>query len=1098
MGERYSLLYRYSIDGMETWTDFTDIVDSSKTKVTMQLCSTECKSIKDKASLTLPSQDSELKSDFIKAMLEEYEIYVQIFDLEPLAMNWEGDAMLWDDREMLWKFSTAIFTGVVDKKSSTTIKSFPFTPSVTLSLQDLSSLKLDDNVDGYVFLEDSDTDRLTVTKVVRKLLDMAGCAYTSDSIKASEEAVLPCFVIDKDDAKTYREYIDTLLFEVGGYVLDFDQYGRAKIVRLPWDDCNRDDARTIDNPTVADGVSTKFDYLDADGVKLTWSTLAESSKDQIVYQDSISRSVEGGALKGEEVPSGGYWPEDGDIAATYQAFSADFLDTPYLIGDSRKKNEDLSIVAVRDVYATIQATDAQGDAFDGWEYPILPSLGMEKNPTIYPTKAWYLLRNGSGGAVDLQFFTLRGRVLYRNAVNEDTTPATASKPKGYTSTYIYTKAHAQRFSQFYWHYLNTTRYVTTFTEINRGYLGETVRINHKGVEYGQDAMVVSQEITWLNRKTKKITATAIAVSAYNEYESSSSSRIPGRKERGNGIQKVENAYCVTQTQDRPGEGDFTSPTPPPMSSTDKYLWQKTTITYTDPSFPPTVTITLISVYGDDGDPALVCSITCDKSHVTRNDRCSDSVDYIFTIDVQGYTETYTVCVDDVDKTSDIVDGKLTIKKAYKQATSIEAKIIMDGAVMSSIALDVIDETGGAVYLGELSATPQSTADGGLLLDGDYFIAAAAFTEDDDTYEKGVPYVRQGGLWKELESTDAGYAEKMLQCLGGALNSGIAVPSSTALYGWFENLVAQNAVFATLASNEAFIKLLNVLNLIISNANGFDLEIRSTDSNGTALEKPIFKVSYDANTVFQIDAQTGNVFLGTPDSTLTAPKTGFMYRANDKSIVTNNGKFQILDNGTILAVDGYYRGSFDCEVIKTSKVSNSSLSSTLSTLTNRQAYVLATFFSDNDLGEGFYQCTLSGLDDIAYVKFFKFAEVSKYSHVGSIIVVGWTDYYTCQGVFAFYDKHLNEVDVSSYVSGEREPENFKENAIPKNAIGSSYETRKGNGDGTWTKGVYFTAARTLTLYIGSDLLFVDLPVSSANLPSGAVYIDGDTANLKVVI
>ena len=597
---RYSLLYRYSTDGMKTWKDFTDIVDSSRTKVVRQLCSTQCKSIVDKASVFMPAQDSTLKRDFIKDILEGNEIYVQIFDLKPSPMLWDDESMIWKDKAMMWSSSLPVFTGVMDRKESTTIKSFPFTPSVSLSLKDLSSLRLDEKVDSYVYLEDRPDDRLTMTKVVRHLLSLAGYEWTADAIEEADERTLPCFVVDRDNAKTYREYIDTLLFEACGYVLDFDRYGRACIVRLPWDDRDSSSARTIDSPLVADGVSTKMDAFENDGTKLTWATLAESSPDQLVYQDSIQRSVDKdtGLLLGVDVPNGGYWPEDGDVQATYQQFSADFLDKPYLIKDSRKRNEDLSIIAVRDVYAYIQATFPNGAKFDSWEYPVLPSLGMESNPTIWPTKAWYLLRNNSGEKVNLQMFTLRGRVMYRAKVNEETVPLSSKKPKEYTSTYIYTQAHARRFSQFWWHYLNTTRYVTTYTEMDSGSLGETVRINHKGVEYGQDAMVISIETMWLNHGTKRVTSTAIGVSAYNEYPSLSTSSVPGRKENGNGTFKVEYKYAVTQTQEPPAPADVTLSDIPTMSETDKYLWRKETTYYT--SGKVGVTVNLLAVYGEQG------------------------------------------------------------------------------------------------------------------------------------------------------------------------------------------------------------------------------------------------------------------------------------------------------------------------------------------------------------------------------------------------------------------------------------------------------------------------------------------------------------------
>lgn len=58
----------------------------------------------------------------------------------------------------------------------------------------------------------------------------------------------------------------------------------------------------------------------------------------------------------------------------------------------------------------------------------------------------------------------------------------------------------------------------------------------------------------------------------------------------------------------------------------------------------------------------------------------------------------------------------------------------------------------------------------------------------------------------MDSTDKDYNTKMLECMGGVMKSGIAVPSSAALYGWFQNLVAQNAVIANLFARK--IKILD--------------------------------------------------------------------------------------------------------------------------------------------------------------------------------------------------------------------------------------------------------------------------------------------------
>ena len=68
---------------------------------------------------------------------------------------------------------------------------------------------------------------------------------------------------------------------------------------------------------------------------------------------------------------------------------------------------------------------------------------------------------------------------------------------------------------------------------------------------------------------------------------------------GNGISTITYYYKTTTTQTAPEASTITSTKMPTMSETDKYLWQKEIIEYTDGTNQPTVL--LIAVYGDTGD-----------------------------------------------------------------------------------------------------------------------------------------------------------------------------------------------------------------------------------------------------------------------------------------------------------------------------------------------------------------------------------------------------------------------------------------------------------------------------------------------------------------
>lgn len=69
---------------------------------------------------------------------------------------------------------------------------------------------------------------------------------------------------------------------------------------------------------------------------------------------------------------------------------------------------------------------------------------------------------------------------------------------------------------------------------------------------------------------------------------------------GNGIKSITYFYGVTTTQTTPSASSITSTTIPTLSSTNKYLWQKEVIDFTDSSVADKTTVLLLAVYGNTG------------------------------------------------------------------------------------------------------------------------------------------------------------------------------------------------------------------------------------------------------------------------------------------------------------------------------------------------------------------------------------------------------------------------------------------------------------------------------------------------------------------
>ena len=74
---------------------------------------------------------------------------------------------------------------------------------------------------------------------------------------------------------------------------------------------------------------------------------------------------------------------------------------------------------------------------------------------------------------------------------------------------------------------------------------------------------------------------------------------------GNGINSISYFYAVTSTQNAPSASNITSTSIPVLSPTNKYLWQKEVIDFTDSSVADKTSVILLAVYGDKGTSIII-------------------------------------------------------------------------------------------------------------------------------------------------------------------------------------------------------------------------------------------------------------------------------------------------------------------------------------------------------------------------------------------------------------------------------------------------------------------------------------------------------------
>ena len=191
-----------------------------------------------------------------------------------------------------------------------------------------------------------------------------------------------------------------------------------------------------------------------------------------------------------------------------------------------------------------------------------------------------------------------------------------------------------------------------------------------------------------------------------------------------------------------------------------------------------------------------------------------------------------------------------------------------------------------MYMGVIDSTatfPSYTSEGPLIV-GDHVLVEG---EDGNR----TPYYWTGTEWKMADSTTPSSVtfEILQNVLYDATHSPGTIDSQSIV-----NLFAQN-----FAAYSAFVYNLMARNLLVgsgSATSGFRFE--AYDYQDGENVTPVIRVRYNGRTVFQIDPATGNVFFGQPNSALTAPSSGFMYRASDQSIVSVGEKLKISSGGTI--------------------------------------------------------------------------------------------------------------------------------------------------------------------------------------------------------
>ena len=489
----FGLTYELLFEGESAWTDITALVDSRTTKIDVAGCSEDLKSVIGKCSFEMRYNTNPSKA--LHAM-----IVGKILDakqsLGTVRFRMGG---------------IASFVGKIDLGSFSQrngrIPGFP-----TITVEDNSYLL--DEVMGASFeypanddLDDEgwavfDKSNLAESIVMLRLLD---AGYTIDQIDlASSDSItekVRRVVYDADDERTYREMLDTLLYEYCA-VIHTTPEGKLSVRRLYKESPVSE--RSVEGFLVKEGITTGGGDYAYDGVKVVWSNLSRLDG-AVVYNANITMNMDDdGNREGEEIQPQHYWPEDGDIEETWQEFDATFLDREYQTKVSRLKNKDLSLISVKNAYYEVDK-DAE-------------ILLANNPPEIEPTKARVLWWNSHSTDVKkLYGFTIVGDALFRSKLNESTYPADARKiDKPYETEFIYSSEAAAKLANHLHRFRKYGDLQHKWSEIGVATpLFQVVTVSAPDTLISSLGMVISQSITFPAPNKIKRSNSAIGITAFN-------------------------------------------------------------------------------------------------------------------------------------------------------------------------------------------------------------------------------------------------------------------------------------------------------------------------------------------------------------------------------------------------------------------------------------------------------------------------------------------------------------------------------------------------------------------------------------------------------
>lgn len=849
----FGLTYELLFEGDPAWTDITALVDSRTTKIDVAGCSEDLKSVINKCSFEMRYNTNPSKA-----------VHSTIVG-KILSAKQAGKTV------QFRMGGIATFVGKVDLGSFSQ-KNGRIPGFLTVTVEDNSYL-LDKVMDtSFEYPDNSDLDdegwavfdkaNLAQSIVMLRFLD---AGYTIDQIDlTSSDSItekVRRVVYDADDERTYREVLDTLLFEHCAVIYTTPE-GKLSVRRLYRETPTSE--RSVEEFLVNDGIETGSGDYAYDGVKVVWSNLSRLNG-AVVYNANITMKLDDeGNREGEEIQPHHYWPEDGDIEKTWQEFNATFLDREYQTKVSRVKNKDLSLISVKNAYYEVDK-DAE-------------ILLANNPPEIEPTKARVLWWNSHSTDVKkLYGFTIVGDALFRSKLNEATYPTDAKKlDDAYETEFIYTSEAAAKLANHLHRFRKYGDLQHKWSEIGvETPMFQVVTVSAPDTLISSLGMVISQSISFPAPNKIKRSNSAIGITAFNSEPVKTRSIQLGGAPVNTGPAGSSGTRSVVQfilgTADGPyadagnvvgtdtaivgtslallgvdgAQWAYEAPTP----DAGEYVWRREGY-YTPPEVWPKVwnitRMTGASSFGLTLHPSALTIPVSSRGVPYGGDITISAV-------FQNIPSTYEITweivgasfVDEGTNVSKVVD----VTTLTGDAVLVTASVLFGGTTYNApyvTLTKVADGKPAPVYIGKSHSIPLDVG-GEPVIKGDFFIVDEEFTVGATTYKAGEVWEYSGTVWVLSDS-----AMKAIDAMDDFVSIKLASPTAVE-EGIFCEVVAKKIM-----AQEAVITEIGTKEITLKTGGKIQSEVYTPGVAG-------FQIKADGSADFINASMVSGLFTGTIDS-----------------------------------------------------------------------------------------------------------------------------------------------------------------------------------------------------------------------------------------